>query len=317
MTVLLDGGTKSAHAVISGGNLTVGADNNNVNGARADTSKSAGKVCFEVTANLGSLAVDTGVGLTNETVPTYSALAANALLGAMIYRSGVVYINGVHIANMSLITGNTIMFAVDFTNNRLWIKVDDVHGWNGDLTADPCAGTLGFDISAITPTLPGLYPVGVITSLANSETFNFGASPFVQTRPPCFGSWDGTILPPGTPTLNAVILARAAPFPSVFRASAVGGSGGGHSNLTVAATEARDTVSGTIAPTIGITGAATEASDILAANVTVLSNRHVDLGEVIYVYPDEPTIFVDHDPFGSPIFIPLEDIIQAKAATDL
>lgn len=298
MTVALDPTTKSANATITGGGLTLGATNNSTNGARSDTIKTTGKFVFEVTPTLGSLATDTGVGLTNSAAPNYANLALNAAGGVMIYRSGVVYINGTLIASLAGISGNTIMFAVDFDNHRVWIKVTDLNGWNGSTLNDPCINLNGYDISAIDGS--GLYPVGVITSLANSETFNFGDQPFSHALPDCYA-------PAPVIIRHAVHRARMAPFRTAFTAlSAIPGS-----RFTLGVTEDPDTVSMTLGNTIGGTLAATEDPDTFAGTADLATvPPDADEGEIIYVL-EQPDLFVEPEAMSSQIVIYSDTIITA------
>lgn len=327
MTVVLDAGSKGAATVITGG-LHASATNNSENGARGDLKHDnttypspRNRYWFEFTNNFVSLSTDSGTGLTPAASPNYTNLASNAAGGLIIYRSGAAFLNGASIGG--IVTGGirfeSVMFAVDFDNNLMWAKTAGTD-WNSALGpgGDPDTGVLGIDISSIVA--GGLYPVGVITSLANSFDANFGASAPVNTPPSTYGPWDGSVpVPPPTPTLSVVQNARMAPFKSVATATAQKGTIG----ATMLATEAADTLTGTVGMTVGMTMLATEAPDRWTlvppdrANVGALNiPAALRDDDVIYVLEDNATIFVQGD-FSSSFLIPSEETLIALPFTDL
>lgn len=308
MTVTLDSGSKSAAAVLSNGDLTVGATNFASNGARGNLLIPTGKVWFEINrpSSSGSGA---GVGLCISATPNYSTLAGEggAFNGIIMFYSGNVWMNGVFILNVE--HGAYVMFGVDFTNHRLYIRSSSASfGWNS-VGADPDAGTLGMNISSIDGA--GLYPVGLIPHTSDTINFNFGATPPVNTPPGTFTSWDGGVVPPASRHL--LVNSRMAPFRQVASATAMYTSI--LSNL--ASTEHRDTASFDLYPSDGAIVGATEARDTFGVtpparyNVGVLNAPHALVDDdVIYVLEDNETMYVPAD-FSDTLVIPEEEIMYA------
>lgn len=319
MTVLLDGASKGSTTVIVGG-LHASATSNVFNGARADTKRDAlgfpspqNRFWFEFTNNFVSLATDSGSGITNSG-PNYAQLAADATNGLMIYRSGAIWLNGVNTGRA--VTGgirfDSVIFAVNLDTNRLWAKTPGNAFWLDDVTADPDTGVLGIDISSITGSLPGVYPVGLITSLANSFDFNAGGTLPVNTPPSTYGPWQSTP-PTPAPTLHAIHNARMQGFATHATAIAQGTGIG----LTLLATEPADTFTAEMAPSIGMTLSVTEVADGFQVvppgqyNVGGLNtpNALAD-DDIIYVLENNETLYVEGD-FSSSFVIPSEDTMYA------
>lgn len=313
MTVLLDNGSKGGATVITGG-LHASSTNNSANGARADTLQSAGRLWFEFTNNFVSLSTDSGTGLTPSASPNYTTMAASAAGGLMIYRSGQVWLNG-GVTSIGLIGGirfDSVMCCINFGTGMFWAKTPGMADWNSVVGANPDTGVGGLDINSIIGA--GLYPLGVITSLANSFDANFGASIPVNTPPSTYGPWDGsTPPPPPTPTLSAIQNARMPAFGSAATATAQSAPVG----EVMLATEGTDTFAAVEAPTVGAVMLATEAPDVwdtvppFRINVGALNapDALVD-DDVIYVLECNETIFLAPD-FSSFFLIPYEETLTA------
>lgn len=317
MTVKLDVASKSANATITA-DVTLGATNNAHNGARADTIRTTGKLWFEIDCTGITVGSADGCGVEEDATPNYTNLGADASRGVIVYRSGQVFFNGSLVFTIPGITGQVVMYLLDLDNSLLWVRTPtgSPSGWNGSGTADPCAGTGGLNILAINGA--GLYPVGVLASLANSMTFNFGAGAAVNTPPPCFSPWSTTPSPPPpTPTLH---LLGNAHLP-VYRQTFTGLSAGAPLHMTMAATEPSDVMAGgfTMSVADAMTLAATEPSDTFASTMEVNDTPpELDDAERIYVLQEAKTntIRISWSPEDLRFVIPSEATLLAIPSVD-
>lgn len=305
MTVLLDAGSKSAQATISADGLTLGDLAFDGQGARGNLLITAGKFWFEVFMTVGGS--NAGAGCTNDASPNYTDLD-RSIDGVVMYPgSGQVWVNNVFIINVE--HGAYCMFAIDFTNHKLWIRSSTASfGWNS-LSGNPDANTFGVDISGIDAA--GLYPLGLVGAPGHTIVFNFGATPPVNTPPSTFSSWDGSYTPAAT--RHAKHNARAAPFLQNARATAMVTS----DTFNLAAIEQRDTCAVEMYSGVGAVMAATEQRDTCHVvpparyNVGLLNTpKELADDDVIYVLEDNETMYVPAD-FSDTLVIPEEEIMYA------
>jgi len=189
-------GDMSANVVLSGGNLTAAANSTANGGVRATSSRTTGKVYFEVTTGgtIGNAGV--GIGTASSSLTTGSANEAYLNVG-----NGTVFINGASpgIASGAFASGNTACVAIDFGNARIWWRLNN-NVWNNNGLNDPGTNVGGFDISAVFPA-NAAFPLLVFVS-NNTTTFtaNFGAAAFLYPMPTGFSAWGGGSggLTPGT-----------------------------------------------------------------------------------------------------------------------
>ncbi len=190
-----DPATKSATVTLSSGNLvatsgTTAADTGAM-GIAADA-ESSGKTYYEMTVGAGFFG-DYGFGI-GTTSSTYVNLGNNATIGAVVFASGSLYINGSNtggIGTTGFHLGDVIGIAVDFTNHLVWMKnITQGTNWNNSGTADPATGVGGRTIAS------GSYvPVIIFAASTPGQvgTANFGGSTFTGSVPAGFASgWSGT-----------------------------------------------------------------------------------------------------------------------------
>lgn len=299
-------------AVLTLGNLKVATvDPFNYSGARATLSRSTGKWWFEVNTSGFTTLGGCAVGLTNSAIPNYTTLYGSAANGAAAYRSGEVYIGGSHAGYAADIqVWGGVMVAVDLDLNKIWFRSPGSGtGWNNDpfFLQDPDTNVGGFDISGITATLPGVYPLAVVSGLPNSLLYNFGASAPAQTPPATFCPWDDVSCTPVIADLHFKQGPnyRLAPPTQVFTlTSSV------PLNVRLAATEAGDICSATVAPTDAGDMAATEAADSCAGTAASVTLPHGLIeGEIIYIPQEDQVVRVEPEPFNQPFTIPYENTV--------
>lgn len=302
-------------AVLTAGNLKVATtDPTHYSGARATLARSTGKWWFEVDTGGFTTLGGCAVGLTNTGSPNYTLVYGSALNAAAIYRSGEVYVNGSSIgfAQNIQVWGST-MVAVDLDLNKIWFRSPGSGtGWNNDpfFLEDPDTNTGGFDISAITATLPGVYPLAVVSGTPNSLIYNFGASPPIITPPSTFCPWDNVTC---TPVIADVHLIqgpnyRLAPPTQVFTlTSSV------PANCRLIASEPNDVFSSgeeVVAPADAATMDVTEERDGFAGEVVSVTLPHGLIeGEIIYIPEEDQGVRIEPEPFNEPFTIPYEDTV--------
>ena len=190
-------------STLSSNNLVVtsytGASSNM--GARS-LFRSTGKYYFEGTYTTATSG-DSGFGIANASA-LFNQLGSNALNGFMTYQGFTPYFNGAAVSFGTFGAcpqGTTVGIAIDLSNTLLWVRQSAAGQWNGSGTADPVAGTGGFNYSAIGSSVA---PVGVPFNVGDAFTLNVGNSAFVGTRPSGFSSWG---LPAPATTMQATQLA--------------------------------------------------------------------------------------------------------------
>lgn len=148
--------TAKAGTTLSGSNLI--ATNTQAGypggGGLADTGITAGqKKTWQIIANgAGGLS---GVGIASNFPYGTDYLGVNNQ-GIGYFGDSNVYTNNAGVATWATFgDGDTVQFAYDRTNNRLWARVNGGN-WNNSGTANPATNTGGFNVAAITGT--NVYP---------------------------------------------------------------------------------------------------------------------------------------------------------------
>jgi len=187
--------TAGAGTTLSNGNRTFAPNTSSgTQGARSATSKSAGKLAFEITigASGGVGSSQSGYGLSNAGAGFGSLFVASGCV--IVLQNGNYNYNGTgnqasKLANAT--NGATIMFAVDMTNLLWWATISSNPGqWNTATSgsANPATNTGGLAWSGLNGTL---YPVGFVSSGTGTDasyTLNTTA-PFVNPLPSGFAAW--------------------------------------------------------------------------------------------------------------------------------
>lgn len=155
-----------------------GSGNQRVHG---DTYHNTGKYYCEIQGWAGS---GGGIGLSTVLAP----LNGNGFT----YNYGIDTGGNVHIQWDGSGSGNpgspgthTVCIAVDFTNNRLWFRID-AGNWNGSGTADPATNVGGASITGH----PALVPEVAFFGTTDHATLATTAADFLQTKPSGFSEWD-------------------------------------------------------------------------------------------------------------------------------
>lgn len=178
-----DPATLGTGMALSGGNLIATCSQGSDTGAKSVASHSTGKYYWEMYFNVMA-GGDTGIGIGNA-ASTYAGLAPSATGGVMVYNNGAVYYNG---SGAGLTVGtptvNTvpICFALDLTNNKIWIRNGAAGGWVGGGTNDPTDPT-GGGLSISTIAASALSAIATCNSSGDKITANFGGSAFAGTVP--------------------------------------------------------------------------------------------------------------------------------------
>ncbi len=199
MTTTWNPSDKSAQATLSNGNLTWSNGNSSNQGVRSTTSRTSGKPYFEyLILNTGGGRNDCGNGIAASSFVFTDGSANNAF--EMFNGAGDIWFNGVSTGKSlgARANNDVICVAIDFTNQRGWIRAN-AGNWNGDAAADPATNTNGIDISAVfTSSAAFILGTNNNTIIATVGTLNVGDTPFAQTVPSGFGTWDqtsGTVIP--------------------------------------------------------------------------------------------------------------------------
>ena len=173
---------------------------------------SSGKwYCEMVVTQGGTYPTYTNFGITGD--PMYNATVTNASIGQQDYSVGWYNANGnVYRNGSSLFSGSTqsapytAMIALDVDANKIYF------GFNGTWinSANPAAGTGGFNILAVSSTPTGQYFISCFfasTGMQGSYTLNAGQQPFANTPPTGFNRLNTFNLP--TPTIGATASTQA------------------------------------------------------------------------------------------------------------
>jgi len=176
---------------LSGGNLvatnTSAVSTGGAQGVVA-SGKATGKYYYEITITTLTGGGNYGVGV-GTTTSTYVNLASNATTGAILFRSGNLYVNGSGpVASFGARSaGDVIGIAVDLINGKVWHRVAPSGNWNANASYDPATNTGGFTLPAGTY-VPFWTNGGSGGATGNVATANFGASAFSGAVPSGFTS---------------------------------------------------------------------------------------------------------------------------------
>jgi endoglucanase len=202
-------GDKSSTITLSGGNLVATSATTVPQSVRSTTTKSTGKVYFEVIAN--TVTTNYTVGICNSSfplnLPSQLGSETNGVGFYPVSPTNAIFLNGADLSQGSHADVNAAVIAVAFdaTNHLIWFSSTrmraDGFPWNNSTTANPATGTGGISLAGLAP---GPYYV-VFNTLDNGSvaTVNFGATTFAQTVPSGFVGWNSTpsATVPGTTTL--------------------------------------------------------------------------------------------------------------------
>jgi hypothetical protein len=179
---------KTSAITLSGGNLTASATAGGNQGVRSTRGQLGGKFYFEALCS-NTTAQNIGPGVVNPTV-ALSTFTGNVVGGAAIINSsGAIFVNGSNVGSVgsAVSAGQTLCFAVDLVNYRLWARIN-AGNWNNSGTANPATNTGGLDISAVFSSSVACHAVFGTTNGSNACTANFGASSFAYTVPSGFSA---------------------------------------------------------------------------------------------------------------------------------
>lgn len=189
---------KSATISLSGGNLTATSSTAVSQSVRSSTSKSSGKVFFELT--LSTLTNDISVGIANATMALNVGGGlggdANGLGFYAVSPAQSAWINGTQLYGGGTYTsssaGAVVSVALDISNKLVWISTAVMRAtstpWNNSGTANPATGTNGQSISTLAA---GPYYICFNDDLGGAvAVLNVGASAYNQSIPTGFSSWD-------------------------------------------------------------------------------------------------------------------------------
>ena len=198
--------TDNLNLTLSNGNLTTGGTGGVGGGTRSTTSRTSGKLYFELQYTPGSSSTagtTTGGGIANSGY----TLGSSGTTGAAFQVANAAGTGDVRINNSTVVNGNSgsittgtyIGIAVDIDGTLFWETTDGIH-WNSNSSGvnDPATATGGQSFSAIT----GPYFIaGCIAGSGSSTrqlTLNVGASAFHYTVPSGFSAWDPPVAASGS-----------------------------------------------------------------------------------------------------------------------
>jgi hypothetical protein len=189
---------KDASITLSNGNLT--ADSSILNqfrSVRSTTSKSSGKVYFEIkiTNNPGGESTWMGGIMTaNANLVGYPGSDTNGVGAYPWYGGGgLIYYNSSGNAAANLNTGpgsmgKTVGIAFDIDSRLFWGTVDGTH-WNNTGTDNPATGSGGFSVTPTGPFFIG-WGGGFNTDGDSQATIQPDAASFAFAVPSGFAAWD-------------------------------------------------------------------------------------------------------------------------------
>jgi len=201
-------------AVLSNSDLSVAGDGTSgLGGVRSTTSKSSGKLYFEILTLSGSAWLDIGI------LKGGVSLAPLDMQGGAGYRenSGTTWVDGTSagLGEPSNING-IVCVAIDLGASKIWtrsIYPGNAGVWNNSTGNDPATGVGGYNIATLFPGSPAFAFVklnGLQTGV--NVVANFGASNFTQRMPSGFAAWDGN---PGAYPGNGWSLTDKSPFVTI------------------------------------------------------------------------------------------------------
>lgn len=174
-----------AALTLSNGNLTASLNIGGVdNSTRGTLSAISGKKYWEHTAD------DLGdgnyiFGICNE------LLAATNVVGVTTNGLGsdkdgnILFNSGVITTIQTFAAGNTVCFALDIDNAKIWFRTNGGN-WNNSPTANPATNTEGIAMSIVGTIYPASSGGTILTA---AFTANFGATAYAQSPPAGFSNW--------------------------------------------------------------------------------------------------------------------------------
>jgi len=169
-----------------------------IGASRSTTSSGAApaQAYFEVKLGTGISSANTMVGIANssESLTNFVGVDLNGI--GWEWNNGNIFINNAH-TNTNFVTGvanDVIGFAVDFTNQKLWVKnVTHSGGWNNDIIANqnPATNTGGYSIAGLNA---GPYFITADVGAVNGESLSLNTGPTfnIVTPPSGFTAWGPT-----------------------------------------------------------------------------------------------------------------------------
>jgi hypothetical protein len=177
-----DSAFKHASITLSGGDLTAAASGGGATGAtRSTTSKTSGKVYFEVLKEATGAGLNPSIGLGTTSFATGQQVGDGVQSWGLL-QDGRAYHNGAPAAYGSAINnGDVVMVALDFATGKVW------WGKNGTWFAsgNPAAGT-NHAYSNVTGTIYAVVSPGG----AGQCTARFAAGSMSHSPPAGFSAWD-------------------------------------------------------------------------------------------------------------------------------
>ena len=167
-------------------------------GGRATTSKSSGKWYLEYSAITSTGNERCGFGPASESITSNSVPQHGIDLGGTVNVPG----SGTWSPFGGGVAGHVVGFAIDIGALRSYIRYDNgAWGGTGGLTADPVAGTGGFDLTGLTlPTFPKFF----LQFNPGTITINCGDRAFAHAPPTGFTAWDN--IPPLPPRVSVLLI---------------------------------------------------------------------------------------------------------------
>lgn len=168
---------KASTLVLSGGNLTATCSPAGDAAVRGTTSKTSGKLHFEVTINsAGAFPSYPEFGLANGSADLNADLGTADDNSVDVDPTGGVYVHNVSLGSIDAYgVGNTVALEIDFSLAQIWITKLGGTGRKGP-----------FSVSALGATL---YAIAQVRSTSDSITINFGATAFAITPTSGFSAW--------------------------------------------------------------------------------------------------------------------------------
>ena len=169
------------NGIITGG-VTITVSSSSGGARAASFIRSGGKYYFEITYTvIGN--VSTGGGLTATGVLS-TVLSGTVIDALAIYKSGNIWIDGANSGTSlgAFTHGQVVCYAIDFENDRAWLRLGAAGNWNNNASANPATNVGGLNIAG----LPDGCPAGYCLSQTDVMTFNLGASAFVGAVPSGF-----------------------------------------------------------------------------------------------------------------------------------
>lgn len=193
-TTTLNPSDKSTQITLSNGNLTftLGTPSANGDAVRGTTSKSTGKVYFEVTT-VSNTSLSFGIGNATSSPTDYYALGD---LDAWLIEPGdtrIIFVinNGTTQSDVTssggTAAGVVYNVAIDIGAKKVWVGRNGTYPTISTVAQNPAAGTGGFSFSGINA--GPYFPLGWGINSGDAGTFNFGATAFNTAPPSGFSAW--------------------------------------------------------------------------------------------------------------------------------